>query len=74
MLRTYPESHKRMIAHWLKFSRDHRDALLHGSFRPHHYEAFYPWMEAENAVERIVWIAAPSSSSTWKMSCLPAGA
>ena len=53
MLRTYPESHKRMIAHWLKFSRDHRDALLHGSFRPHHFEANYPWMEAENAAERI---------------------
>ena len=56
MLRTYPESHKRMIAHWLKFSRDHRDALLHGSFRPHHYEAFYPWMEAESAAERIVGV------------------
>ena len=27
-----------------------------------------------NAVERIVWIAAPSASSTWKMNCLPAGA
>ena len=53
MLRTYPESHKRMIAHWLKFSKDHRDALLHGEFRPHHYEAFYPWIEAENAAERI---------------------
>lgn len=53
MLRTYPESHKRMIAHWLRFSRDHRDALLHGSFRPHHFEANYPWMEAENAAERI---------------------
>ena len=44
MLRTYPEPHKRMIAHWLKFSGDHRDALLHGSFRPHHFEAFYPWI------------------------------
>ena len=56
MLRTYPESHKRMIAHWLKFSKDHREALLHGSFRPHHFEAFYPWMEAENAAERIAGV------------------
>lgn len=56
MLRTYPESHKRMIAHWLAFSQQHRDALLHGSFRPHHFEAFYPWMEAENAAERIVGV------------------
>ena len=56
MLRTYPESHKRMIAHWLKFSSDHRDALLHGAFRPHHFEAFYPWIEAESASERIVGV------------------
>ena len=56
MLRTYPESHKRMIAHWLKFSRDHRDALLHGEFRPHRYGALYPWLEAENAAERLVGV------------------
>ena len=56
MLRTCPDAHKRMIAHWLRFSKDHRDALLHGAFRPHHFEAFYPWMEAENAVERIVGV------------------
>ena len=56
MLRTYPASHKRMIAHWLAFSKAHRDALLHGSFRPHHFEAFYPWMEAENDAERIVGV------------------
>ena len=56
MLRTYPEPHKRMIAHWLKFSGDHRDALLHGSFRPHHFEAFYPWIEAENEAERVVGV------------------
>ena len=53
MLRTYPASHKRMIAHWLRFSQEHRDALLHGSFRPHHFEALYPWIEAENDAERI---------------------
>jgi len=56
MLRTYPEAHKRMIAHWLRFSQDHRDALLKGEFRPHHFEAFYPWIEAENASERIVGV------------------
>ena len=56
MLRSYPESHKRMIAHWLRFSSNHRDALLHGTFRPHHFEAFYPWIEAENSSERIVGV------------------
>ena len=53
MLRTYPASHKRMIAHWLRFSQEHRDALLHGSFRPHHFEVLYPWIEAEGDAERI---------------------
>ena len=56
MLRTCPEPHKRMIAHWLDFSRKHRDALLHGEFRPHRYGALYPWLEAENAAERLVGV------------------
>ena len=45
-----------MIAHWLDFSQKHRDALLKGAFRPRHYEAFYPVIEAENAQERIVGV------------------
>lgn len=53
-LQTLPEDHRRMIRHWLGFSRDHREALLRGSFRPHHFEAMYPWIESENAQERIV--------------------
>jgi len=56
MLRTYPEAHKRMIAHWLRFSQEHRDALLRGAFRPHHFEALYPWMEAWNEEERLVGV------------------
>ena len=56
MLRSYPEAHKRMIAHWLDFSQRHRDALLRGAFRPHHFEAHYPWIEAEDAAERIVGV------------------
>lgn len=54
MLRKLPESHKRMVRHWLDFSQTHRDALLKGVFRPHHYEAMYPWIEAESSTERIV--------------------
>ena len=56
MLRTLPESHKKMIAHWLAFSQKHRSALLKGAFRPRHYEAFYPVIEAEDARERIVGV------------------
>ena len=54
MLREAPESHKRMIAHWIKFSQEHRETLLKGAFRPHHYAANYPVIEAESAGERIV--------------------
>lgn len=54
MLRTLPASHKRMIRHWLEFSQRHRSALLKGEFRPHHFEAMYPWIEAEDVVEKIV--------------------
>jgi alpha-galactosidase len=54
MLRDASADHKRMIAHWIKFSRDHRDTLLKGAFRPRHYGAGYPVIEAESAAERIV--------------------
>ena len=54
MLRDVPESHRRMIAHWIKFATDHRETLLKGAFRPRHFEAGYPVIEAESAGERIV--------------------
>lgn len=56
MLRTLPETHKQMITHWLKFSQEHRNALLKGWFRPHHYEAFYPWIEAGDSNETIIGV------------------
>lgn len=54
MLRTLPDDHRRMVRHWLDFSQKHRETLLHGRFRPHHFEAMYPWIEAESAAERII--------------------
>ncbi len=54
MLRELPADHKKMVAHWLGFTRDHRETLLKGAFRPRHFEAFYPVIEAESAAERIV--------------------
>lgn len=53
MLRDVPDAHRRMIEHWLRFSQCHRSALLKGAFRPHHFEANYPWIESEDGVERI---------------------
>ena len=56
MLRTLPAEHKRMMAHWISFSKAHREALLRGVFRPHHFEAMYPVIEGESASERIVGV------------------
>ena len=46
--------HRQVIAHWLKFSQDHRVALLEGTFTPHHAENGYTWIEGESAADRVV--------------------
>ena len=46
--------HKDVIRHWLRFSQDHREALLKGAFLPHHPENGYSWIEGEGAVERVI--------------------
>ena len=46
--------HRRVIRRWLDFSRAHREALLKGSFTPHHAENGYTWVEGESAAERVV--------------------
>ena len=43
-----------MIRRWLAFSQEHREALLRGTFRPHHAESGYPWIEGESAAERVI--------------------
>ena len=52
-LKTLSESHRRMLAHWIRFSQDHREALLKGKFRPHYPAADYPLLEGESATERV---------------------
>ena len=47
-------AHRRVIKHWLDFSRQHREALLKGRFTPHHAESGYTWVEGESADERVV--------------------
>ena len=54
VLQTIPERQREVVRHWLKFSQDHRDALMRGDFRPHQPHAGFPVVEAENAKERIV--------------------
>ncbi len=56
MLRDAPPEHRAMIEKWIKFSQDHREALLKGTFTPRHPELLYPVIEAESATERIIGI------------------
>ena len=48
------QEQKRVVRHWIAFSRDHRDTLLRGKFRPHAPYHSYPLIEMESAAERIV--------------------
>ena len=54
VLAKLPPSHAEVVRHWIAFSREHRDALLMGAFRPHHPESGYTWIEGESAEERII--------------------
>ena len=54
MLEDIPESHYKVIEHWLDFSQKHRKTLLKSDFRPYHPEACYPVIEAESDDELIV--------------------
>ena len=47
-------AHKDVIRSWLRFSQEHREALLRGAFRPHHPENGYTWIEGESASERVI--------------------
>jgi len=49
-----PESHRKVIRHWLDFTQRHRATLLKGKFRPYHPELLYPRLEAEGADEKVI--------------------
>jgi hypothetical protein len=42
-----------MLAHWLRFSQEHREALLKGKFKPHYPASDYPLLEGESPNERV---------------------
>ena len=50
--------HRKVIAAWIRFSQDHREALLKGKFRPHHPEMGYSWIEGESDAERVIAVYA----------------
>lgn len=58
VLKRLPSAHREVIRHWLAFSQEHRETLLKSSFRPHHPEQNYTWLEAESDRERIVGVYA----------------
>ena len=60
-------AHRRVIAAWIRFTQEHRAALLKGSFRPHHPELGYPWIEGECTGERVIAVYASEI-------CTPSGA
>lgn len=55
-LKTLPESHRRMMAHWLGFAAQHKEALVKGAFRPHLPASDYPLLEGESATERVIGV------------------
>ena len=58
MLSTIAPAHREVIRRWLRFSQEHRDALLKGTFTPHHPENGYTAITGESAGERIVTVYA----------------
>lgn len=58
-LASLTKDHARMLAHWTRFCRTHRETLLNGSFRPQGYMQGYPVIEMEGRAERIITVHAP---------------
>ena len=53
-LQKLPDSHKKMMKHWIVFSQKHRTTLLHSEFRPYFPQSGYPVIEAESKSELII--------------------
>lgn len=58
MLRDLPPEHLKMIDAWLKFTLEHRGALLKGGFKPHLAQIDYPLLEGWDDKERIFTVHA----------------
>ena len=54
VLATISPDHRDVIRRWLRFSQDHREALLKGAFTPLHPENGYTAVVGESAEERVV--------------------
>ena len=52
-LREIPPAHHAMVRHWIAFAREHREALLHGTFRPHGPAEGYTVLEGATDHEAV---------------------
>jgi len=55
-LKALSADHRRMLAHWLRFTETHKRALLKGTFRPRYPASDYPLLEGESESERIIGV------------------
>ncbi len=53
VLRDLPPAHRTMLRHWIAFTKEHREALLLGAFRPHRPSEGYPILEGETSRETV---------------------
>ena len=59
MLRRLPESHLRMLRHWIAFAERHKAALQLGDFRVPYPQLGVPFLVGESAAERVVGVYCP---------------
>ncbi len=69
MLGDMPESHIKVISHWLDFSQKHSNTLLKSEFRPYHPESCYPVIETKSEEEAIVAIYDDMSAAVVDSAC-----
>ena len=60
-LRGLPQSHHAMMRHWIAFTREHCDALLHGVFRPHGPAEGYTVLEGATDREAVFAVYAENA-------------
>ncbi len=60
-LRGLPETHHAMMRHWIAFTQEHRETLLHGDFRPHGPAEIYPVLEGATDKEAIFAVYAENA-------------
>lgn len=61
-LQELPTLHQKMLKFWIKFWKEHKETLLHGSFLPENPENSYPIVKALGNGENIIAVYEPGKS------------